>query len=174
MAKITSQKDIGFEEFARSVEATAVDIFMEHKKLRPTMFTYKDRLIQADELPMKKNQTQSPLLIVRTVLEKYQPQFWGVAMEGWVKFIEGKDEADTIQKAEEYRKDYKWGDIQKKETKKQECIQIIAQSLDGVSHYDRMFLIKRARGQVRLKRFATNEVADSETLPLKGVKKDGL
>lgn len=164
---------ISFDEFARAVETIATEHFMRYKKMPPHMAVFKDGVIQYSEIPMPKNPTGSPLRVVGPVVDAYRPEYWAVAFEAWVKWIAGEDDEKVKQAAEEYRKNYHWGDIAEKETKKKECIQIVAESLDGSQHYDRTFFIKRAFGQVKLKRMKRPEMIDSETLPLKGGRKIG-
>lgn len=169
MVQLNVGHPIDFEEFAKAVDTIATESFMDDKKLPPKMFTFKDGVIQVAEIPFKKESTKSPLLIVGPVVEKYRPEYWGVAFEAWIKEIRHENEQELMRMAEEYRRNYNWGDIGTKEPVKREVIQIVAESLEGTKHYDRMYTIKRAYGQVKLKRYIVpNVVVDSETLPMKG------
>lgn len=150
------QKDlITFEKFFAEIKTAAVDKLMLEKNIQPTIFILKEGKYVITELPLVEN--KSPLLFVNKLISVLQPQFWAVVSEAWMQRVVAKDK----QEIEEYKKNYKWGDIAKQKDK-QEVLFIIAKSDKGIKLHV-AFEIQR-EPTLALKEMRPSEV-ESDNLP---------
>lgn len=115
------------KEFERFFEKVVADHMRKYRqgKIEAGQYLYSkvDKIIACNAVPWTGDMGVSPMKLAAETIKELGIKQWVFASEAWMKRFKGGEEAEK-----EFRKNYKWGDMEKKQLADYEVLFIVGSS----------------------------------------------